>query len=422
MKNLNKQALTEIELSPEEKYMASQNLGRSIFSMLQLAKEKELLDKKREMALSGDIEDSPTLKIPIPVEMLPQKAASFSIIEKPDGSIEEKVNKKPNHPMQLPDAGDLSAGAGYLTAGIPGALIGGAAGAIAGGDKAYSEYPGYVKSIKHLDGSVEHVYDVDKEISINAFSKRNAGKLLGGAGATALLLGSGKNKLIKALLAAPVALAGSVAGGNIIDATSENIAKKEMLNNPEFQRKALRDLQFLRSHNLDKKSSVEEGLIANALNNLARHPAKMFLGAQEGFKSARKEYYLQQKAILAQELEQAQQEYLDTLKRVKTAEQESATPLVDAFCNGIAHMSFFGKTASYPDVSIEDGALKRLLSDMIQVKNPVSPVLQTAANTAVNTAAASAYLTYLVKKKMREEPENYMNEKLPTRVELQPLQ
>jgi hypothetical protein len=132
---------------------------------------------------------------------------------------------------------------------------------------------------------------------------------------------------------------------------------------------------------------------------------------------------MRQKEMIARQLDQAQQEYLDTLKLIgsKTAEASSATPLVDAFCNGIAHMSFFGKTASYPEVSIEDGALKRMLSDVVKFKNPIAPVAQTAANAAVNTAAASAYLTYLVKKKMREEPENYMNEKLPTKVELQPV-
>jgi hypothetical protein len=420
MKNLNKQALTEVQLSPEERYAASQNLGRSIFSMIQLAKEKELLDKKKDMDFSGDVEDAPSLKIPIPVALLPQKTANLSIIENPDGTIEERVNKTRTAPSKGPSAGELGLGAGFLTAGLPGAAIGGAAGSLMSGDPAYSKYPEHIKTINHLDGSVEHVYDVKKEKGSDAFAKRHAGKLLGGAGALALLGASNKAKLTKALLATPVALAGSLVGGNILDTAVEKNTKSEILNNPEFRNKVLKDMEFMRS---EKQANDQEGFISNALTNLAQHPAKMFMGAQEGFKSARKQYYMRQKEMIARQLDQAQQEYLDTLKLIgsKTAEASSATPLVDAFCNGIAHMSFFGKTASYPEVSIEDGALKRMLSDVVKFKNPIAPVAQTAANAAVNTAAASAYLTYLVKKKMREEPENYMNEKLPTKVELQPV-
>jgi hypothetical protein len=422
MKNLNKQALTEIELSPEEKYLASKNLGRSLYSMIQLAREKELLEKRKDMSESGDVEDAPALKIPIPIDLLPQKAAAFSIVERPDGSIDKQVLKTPNIPSDTPSPESLALGAGYLTAGLPGALISGSAASLLPPEKEYNDYPQHVKTLKHPDGSIEHIYDVPKDISPKSFVKRNTGALLGGAGALALLGGSGKNKLLKALLAAPTALTGAVVGSNVLDTATENNAKKEILNNPKFQEKALKDMLFLRSKNLEKNSSAEsDNYVANALENLARSPGRIFLGAREGFKSARKEYYLKQKALIAQQLEEAQKEYIDTLKRIKTAEENSATPLVDCFCNGMAHMTFFGKTASYPEVSIEDDAFKRLLSDVIKLNNPIKPVVQTAANTAVNTAAASAYLTYLVKKKMREEPENYMNDKLPTRVEIQPI-
>ena len=420
MKNLTKSALTEVGLSPEEKYLASQNVGRSLFSIIQLAKEKELLAKKKQMEESGDIEDSPALQVPIPLELLPQKQAqerSFSIIEKPDGSVEEKINKpNPTSGLNLPSAGQLGLGAGFLTAGVPGALVGGTAAALYDSENPYSTLPGYIKSVKHLDGSIEHVYEPKEEGGVSSFVKKRPGTLLGGAGALALLAGSKKNILAKALLAAPAALTGAVVGNNLLDPAIDKVRKEEILNNPEFQENVKKDVAFLRN-----KKASDNGLFSNALANLAQHPARSFFGAHEGFKDAKKQYFLKQKAQLALELEEAQKEYLETLQKIKTGADESSTPLVDAFCNGMAYTTVFGKKAEDKDVRIEEGALKRLLTDAVKVKNPASSILQPAADVAVNTAAASAYLTYLIKKKMREEPENYMNEKLPTRVELQPF-
>jgi hypothetical protein len=81
----------------------------------------------------------------------------------------------------------------------------------------------------------------------------------------------------------------------------------------------------------------------------------------------------------------------------------------------------FGKTADFQEPEIEDGAIRRLLGDTLGVvKKPFQPALDTAATGLVGTAAGGAYLTYLLRKKMREEPENYMSESLPTRVELEP--
>jgi hypothetical protein len=62
-----------------------------------------------------------------------------------------------------------------------------------------------------------------------------------------------------------------------------------------------------------------------------------------------------------------------------------------------------------------------MLGDVMNVaKKPFQPAIDTAATRLLGTAAGSAYLTYLLRKKMREEPESYMQESLPTRVELQP--
>jgi hypothetical protein len=149
----------------------------------------------------------------------------------------------------------------------------------------------------------------------------------------------------------------------------------------------------------------------------------MLVGGQEGFRNAQQEYYLKQKQQIAKELEVAQKEYLDTLSKIKMG-SDNETPCVDAFCNGIAHTVLFGKTASFKedeDIPIEHGALKRMLSDATSAgMSPFRPAATAVAGGLMGTGAASAYLTYLLRKRMREEPDKYMQEHLPTRVELQP--
>lgn len=171
----------------------------------------------------------------------------------------------------------------------------------------------------------------------------------------------------------------------------------------------------------DYGMSEEPGLFAKAFGNLNKHPVRMFVGGQSGFRDAKKDYYMQQKEQIQKELMEAQKEYIDTLSRIKTGEAEEHTPCVDAFCNGIAHTATFGKTATFKDVDIEDGSIKRMLSDVAgHAASPFRPVAEGAANTLLRTGAGTAYLTYLLRKKMREEPDKYMDEHLPTRVELQP--
>lgn len=451
MRKLTKSALTEVPLSPEERYLASQHVGRSLFGLIQLAKEKEMIEKKRNIELAGEIEDSPALKIPIPIDMLPQKTAGLgsmvlpgvasrvladtplvpsdtvSVIERPDGTIEQKVNKPAPKPgMSLPK-GKIGIGAGLLAAGLPGAAVGGVLGSVLDSKDPYKLLPEHVKTVRHLDGSVERIYAPKEEqalanLDIDTLLNKHKGKLLGAGGAAALLSGSKKSLPLKLLLAAPLALAGGVVGKNLIDDPVDEIRKKEVLNNPKFKENVLKEIELLDRKNKEmSKSSSDQSMFANALANLAEHPARNVLGAQEGFKQARKDYFIKQKMLLAQQLDDAQREYLETLKKIKVGEEAVETPLVDCFCNGVAHHASFGKTASQPDVDIEEGAFKRLLSDVTAPARRNVPFLQPAANVAVNTAAASAYLTYLIKKKMREEPETYMYEKLPTRVELQPF-
>lgn len=172
-----------------------------------------------------------------------------------------------------------------------------------------------------------------------------------------------------------------------------------------------------------KVAEDHSSIIGEAMNQLHSHPIRMLVGGQEGFRNAQHEYYLKQKQQIAKELESAQKEYLDTLSRIKMGE-EAETPCVDAFCNGIAHMVTFGKTASFKedeDIPIEHGALKRMLSDSAGAATaPFRSAATTVAGGVMGTGAASAYLTYLLRKRMREEPDKYMEQQLPTRVELQP--
>jgi hypothetical protein len=189
---------------------------------------------------------------------------------------------------------------------------------------------------------------------------------------------------------------------------------------PGAQADMLTDLEFRHKLDKEKKAEDETGAIAKAFGNVSKHPVRMLLGGQQGFSDARKEFYYKRKAELQQELMEAQKEYIDTLSRIKTGSADE-TPYVDAFCNGIAHMTIFGKTASYQDVNIEDDAVKRFMHDMAgHIKSPLKPVIDTAATGLLNTAAGTAYLTYLLKKRMRDEPNKYMEDHLPTRVELQP--
>lgn len=168
--------------------------------------------------------------------------------------------------------------------------------------------------------------------------------------------------------------------------------------------------------------SSGNGFLSRALSRQS-HPLRMVVGGQEGFRDAKKDYYMQEKARIQQELDFAQREYIDLLSKIKTGSHEE-TPHVDAFCNGVAHAAVFGKEAGHKDVGIEEGSIGRLAGDVggfVRRHTPfVDPAIDMAASGLLNTGSGAAYLTYLLRKKMREEPESYMKDQLPTRVELQP--
>lgn len=419
---MNKTALTELPLSPEESYHASQLFGRSLFSALQLAKEQEFR-KNLEAKKMYSNEDERVLNIPIPAHLMPsQKIAAehlprVSIIEHPDGSLEHKVTRP-----EPPESGEhrhsnrnLGAVIGAGTGGFSGALAGGAAGAVLDSGPGH-EGMKYSKTIKHLDGTQEHVFELARASGVGEHFKRNMGKYLGtAAGAT---LGKALPGALKKLV---LPLAG-LSAGHAFDKYNKATDLEQEIENPYTQQDMLADVQF-RKKMLANKTGEDHSVFQRAFSGVANHPVRMLVGGQSGFRDAKKDFYFKQKEQIQKELMEAQKDYIDLLSRIKTgaAEEYDATPCVDAFCNGIAHTTLFGKTATFRNVNIEDDAISRLMHDVAHTASkPFRPAADYAATGLMGTAAGSAYLTYLLRKKMREEPDNYMAEHLPTRVELQP--
>jgi len=345
--------------------------------------------------------------------------ASFSVIEKPDGTLDHKVH--PAHTKGTGEGGSRNAGAslgtllGATTGGVPGAMLGGTLGSLADGKPAY-EGVEYDKTIRHLDGSKEHIFKVKGGSGLGAHFKRNIGKYLGTLGGAKLRGVVGHGMLNPMLPAAGLLL------GKALDDQRRETAMHEEGRSSKGKADMLSDIQFKQEQMRDKLAGDEDpGMFASAFARMHRHPVRMLTGGQQGFGDAKKEYYMMQKKQIQEELMHAQKEYIDTLSRIKTGEA-SDTPCVDAFCNGLAHAALFGKTASYKDVNIEDGSLGQLMDDVKAVAlRPVRGMGgDAAAGALLNTGAGTAYLTYLMRKKMREEPEPYAKEHLPTRVELQP--
>jgi len=165
--------------------------------------------------------------------------------------------------------------------------------------------------------------------------------------------------------------------------------------------------------------SMDPGVIGRALR-FNKHPVRMLVGSQSGFKDAQRDYHEQERQQIARELMEAQKEYISTLQRIKMGE---ATPYVDAFCNGIAEHVVFEKEAAdtAEDVNISDHAVRRMLGDVFNVaKKPLRPATDAAASGLLSTGVSAAYLTYLLRKKTREEPPAYLREAMPTQVELVP--
>jgi hypothetical protein len=166
------------------------------------------------------------------------------------------------------------------------------------------------------------------------------------------------------------------------------------------------------------------GIIGRALQ-FNRNPIRTIVGGESGFQEGRHEYYHQMRSQIQKELAEAQRDYLSTLERIKTG---SETPLVDSFCNGIAAEATIGdmlpkvagNTAETVDIS--DGSIRRLLGKALGVaKKPLEPAINLGATGLVGTAAGSSYLTYLLKKKLREKEQGgFMDNELPTRIELEP--
>jgi len=366
---LSKKAATPIPLSPEEQYEASQLFGKSLFSALQLVKEQQR--QKNRVMNGGDTQggDEKVLRIPIPKDLMPAHKTAETF-ESPYSGTED--------PLEPTEA----------------------------------------------RGLVPHV-----ERNIGKYIGSYGGAMLGGGmGARAALRKNPKAHLLQVLQAATKrGIAGGLAGtgaGSMYDDSVKASYRKKMLQS-QLQRQQLMQQMYGQDDGYKQGSetedSAEPGILGRAFK--AQHnPLKLLVGGQTGFRDAKKQYYMRQRALINNDLDAAQREYVDLLGKIKTgASNDTATPYVDAFCNGIAYTTLFGKEASHDDTDIADDSMKRLMGDVMHhAKKPFQPIVDTAAGGLLSTGTGAAYLTYLLRKTMREEPEKYMQEGLPTRVELQP--
>ena len=371
--SLIKKASTPIPLSPEEQYEASQHFGKSLFSALQLVKEQQ---RKKNMLMNGENSeggDDKVLKIPIPRDLMPSKRAE-------DGT------------------------APYLGAEDP---------------LAPEKAPGFFPHVKRNIGKYIGSYG-GAMIGAGLGAKRTLARNPS-AGVLDLLRKGGKKGLIGGLV-------GTGIGSAFDDSTKDDYREKAI----QVQMQKRRMLQDMYSSGMmdqdagyKQGSEIEEehapGIFGRAFK-AQQNPLKLLVGGQSGFRDAKKDYYMRQRENINKELAHAQREYIDLLGKIKTGSAEdAATPYVDAFCNGIAHTTLFGKEASDEDVDMSDDSMKRMMGGvMSHAKKPFQPIVDTAASGLLGTGTGAAYLTYLLRKTMREEPEKYMQEGLPTRVELQP--
>jgi hypothetical protein len=366
METNQKTASTPIPLSPEEAQLASKLFGRSLFSALALAKEQEARRNLNPEQLG--LEDERTLRIPIPTDLMPRKTAAFG----------QPAYIGPDTPPE-PTEGQ---------------------------------------------GVLAHI-------------KRNLGKYLGSYGGAAIggALGhaGGRGTALKSLMRTLAGGTGGAAVGAGAGALYDELEKEKqmnmMQNSAANKQRLLQSMlqtgeleQLLNSGDVkyaseNTEEAYEPGMLARAFKSQS-NPISMLFGSQTGFRDAKKDYYLAERKRIQDDLLNAQQEYMHVLSKIKTGASVE-TPCVDAFCNGIAHSSMFQKNAE--DVDIEEGAVKRMLGDMLGgIKKPLQPAVDAATSGLMGTGAGSAWLTFLLRKKMREEPEKYMEQHMPTRVELEP--
>lgn len=358
-----KTANTRIPLSPEEMEEASRLFGSSLFSAMQLAREQEA--RRSAFGRNPESGDDSTLRIPIPASLTQSNKLASSVGEPAYTGLTEK------------DTGEIEASPG--------------------------------------EGDLSHF-------------KRNSGKYLGGQGGAALgaILGAvlNKNPSSRASIAKYTGLGGAAGGvlgtsvGDMMDKARRDKYIKEVLINSLHPSPTQEDTEKAAE---DDMQNEPPGILARTLSTQS-DPIRMLIHGQQGFRDSRQNYYMQQKEQIQKELAHAQKEYIELLSKIKTG-SENDTPCVDAFCNGMAYATLFGKKAADNDVDIESGSVSRFLGELLQkAKSPIQPAIDTAASGLANTAAGTAYLTYLMRKRMREQPDKFMEDQLPTRVELQPYQ
>jgi hypothetical protein len=381
---MNNLANTPTPLSPEEAYLASKLLGKSLFSAIQLTKE---VDRMKELQQH---EANDVLKIPLPVQKMGEEEldqnityykTEADIAGKRARGFREKRDDINSYLMPL---------AGAATAGLA--------------------VPAFrakgIELVRNLGKSLTDPKQID-----NVKNLRNR---------IARYLQQKPDTVYSASLAAPVAGLGTASLYNSVRARSEDRnASKALKKTNEVRKNRAKSKTEKTADELEGKPP---GIIGRALR-FNRNPIRTLVGGEAGFSEARREYYEMEKQQINKALRQAQEEYLSTLQSIKQGEE---TPLVDAFCNGMANQltmpELLKDAASAESVEIGDGSIKRLIKKTLGVATkPVQPVIDLGATGLLGTAGGTGYLAYVLKKKMREKDQDkFMTTELPTRVELEP--
>jgi hypothetical protein len=380
---MNNLANTPTPLSPEEAYLASKLLGKSLFSAIQLTKE---MDRMKEMEQH---EANDVLKIPLPVQKMGEEEPDQNITYyKTEAAI---AGKRARGFREKRD--DINS---YL---MP--LAGGAVGLAVPVFRAKG-----VDLVRNLGKRLTDPRQID-----NVKNLRNR---------IAKFLQQKPETVYSAGLAAPVAGLGTASLYNSVRAHSEDRkASKALKQTNEVRKNRAKSKTEKTADDLEGKPP---GIIGRALR-FNRNPIRTFVGGEAGFSEARREYYEMEKQEIGKALRKAQEDYLLTLQKIKQGEE---TPLVDAFCNGMATQltmpELVKDAASAESVEIGDGSIKRLIKKTLGVAaKPVQPAIDLGATGLLGTAGGTGYLAYILKKKMREKDQGrYMDSELPTRVELEP--
>lgn len=383
---MNNLANTPTPLSPEEAYLASKMLGKSLFSAIQISKEMNRL-KELQQHEANDV-----LKIPLPIQKMSE--------EEPDQNITY-------YKTEADIAGKRARGFREKRDDINSYLM-----PVAGAATAGLAVPAFrAKGVGMVRDLGKRLWDPKQMYNLKNLKNR-----------IARFLQEKPEAAYSAGLAAPVAGLGTASLYNSVRARGEDRKASKALKKTNEVRKTRSRGKTETEKTADELEGKPPGVIGRALR-FNRNPIRTLVGGEAGFSEARREYYDMEKQQIHKALRQAQEEYLSTLQRIKQGEE---TPFVDAFCNGMATQLTIPEltkdAATAESVEIGDGSIKRLVKKTLGVAaKPVQPAIDLGATGLLGTAGGTGYLAYILKKKMREKDQDrFMEYELPTRVELEP--